>query len=539
MLTATVTDSVSILLLLPFLSLLGQNAGSNEISLHIPLTGLPVANLHISLIELLSLFVLVVMASTYMNRVKSVLMADMLLDILNMLRADLFKAIANARWSFISSHRLADFDHALTGDIDRVQAAMTNLLLFVQNSILVLVLIGLSCIISVYVTVLVCLLGGLLLLFMAPFRAKASVFGESATRERKRQYRTTSDFLLGLKVAKSFNAQDEYHHQFVGALQNLKRHIVSFARLNSSAGFLFQTLTAVAACTFIYASVNVFALEPSRIVALVVIFSRVSPRMSALQGYLQAFATNFPAYANMQHTHMKAVKACESSGSRSQTPPTFQSSIELRGVFFSYGDREVLNGLNLTVKQQTVTAIMGPSGSGKSTIADLLLGLQFPSQGEILIDGVPLANIDLALWRARHVSYVQQETFLFAGSLADNLRLADATASDEKIWQALRMASAGLFVEALPMGIETLVGDGAIALSGGERQRLSIARAILRHPSLLILDEATSGLDAVNTSVIVDLVRRLRQDMAVLIITHEESVAAVADQIVRLGGIDA
>src|SRR5690606_20437709 len=179
-----------------------------------------------------------------------------------------------------------------------------------------------------------------------------------------------------------------------------------------------------------------------------------------------------------------------------------------------------------------LTLIVGPSGSGKTTMLDLIVGLREPDHGRMLIDGVPLPDLDLRAWR-RQIGYVPQESVMVDESVAHNLTLGEEV-SDEKIRAALRDADALQFVEAMPEGLATRVGAGGSRLSGGQRQRLAIARALIHDPKLLILDEATSNLDPDAQQAIVETVAHLKQQMAVLAVAHQEKMVRVADQVLRL-----
>lgn len=195
----------------------------------------------------------------------------------------------------------------------------------------------------------------------------------------------------------------------------------------------------------------------------------------------------------------------------------------------------VLDGLDLTLEPGRCTALVGASGAGKSTVAALALRLLDPGAGRVSCGGTDLRMVDPAAWH-RQVAWVPQRTRIFAGSVADNVRLADPGASDRQVRSALAAAGAGRFVAALPDGIATRVGDGGRPLSAGEAQRIALARAFLRDAPLLVLDEPTAHLDAETAASVEDAIVRLARGRTTLLIAHRPALAARADRVVALAG---
>ena len=254
--------------------------------------------------------------------------------------------------------------------------------------------------------------------------------------------------------------------------------------------------------------------------------------LSSLQQSYQKFVTDLPAFATIAEMQDRCVAVAEPE------PMCFRGielrdSIRLEGVSFAYEERGepiVISDLNLTIRAGETTAIVGPSGAGKSTVADLVMGLIVPDEGRVLVDETPLHVEQMQAWRSK-IGYVPQDTFLFHDTVRANLLWAYPIASDEEMRQALRLAAAEEFVYRLPEGMETVLGDRGVRLSGGERQRLALARALLRKPSLLILDEATSNLDSENERDVQKAIQKLHGSMTILLITHRLFTVRSADLI--------
>jgi ABC-type multidrug transport system fused ATPase/permease subunit len=212
--------------------------------------------------------------------------------------------------------------------------------------------------------------------------------------------------------------------------------------------------------------------------------------------------------------------------------PDGSLEVELDGVHFAYGDDIVLDGLSTRIPAGQVVALVGPTGAGKSTLCHLLVHLMDVDQGAIRLGGEDIRDVD-ADELAAHVALVFQETFLFADTVRANLTLGLADVGDERLWEVLEVARARRFVERLPHGLDEVVGERGVTLSGGQRQRLALARALLREPRLLLLDDATSAVDATVERAILD---GLRATIAAttLVVAHRISTIALADRVLLL-----
>jgi ATP-binding cassette subfamily B protein/subfamily B ATP-binding cassette protein MsbA len=211
---------------------------------------------------------------------------------------------------------------------------------------------------------------------------------------------------------------------------------------------------------------------------------------------------------------------------------SLQQGITLRNLTLQYGPelQPALRNINLNIPSGSTVALVGSSGAGKSSLADLLVGLYEPTEGQMLVDGKPLNDFDLISWQ-QQLGVVSQDTFLFNATIAENISHGSPNATRAQIVEAAEKAQAAGFISDLPDGYDTLIGERGYILSGGQRQRLSLARAILRDPELLILDEATSALDTQSERLVQQAIDQFERQHTVLVIAHRLSTIVKADLI--------
>jgi subfamily B ATP-binding cassette protein MsbA len=223
----------------------------------------------------------------------------------------------------------------------------------------------------------------------------------------------------------------------------------------------------------------------------------------------------------------------ETNGRKASVAIPFERSIEFDRVGFSYGGDLVLKDISFSIPFGQTTAIVGPSGSGKTTLVSLLSLFYEPSLGEIRVDGNPLSQLDVDEWR-RQIAWVSQDAYIFSASIAENIRYGRLDATDDEVLSAAAMADADPFISQLPQGYQTPIGNGGSCLSNGQIQRIALARAFVRRPRILILDEATNALDSLSEESIRDGLRRMDGERAVIIISHRISTVRHADQVIVL-----
>lgn len=267
--------------------------------------------------------------------------------------------------------------------------------------------------------------------------------------------------------------------------------------------------------------------------AYIFVVYRTMPRISAMNGQLGMIAGQWPYLIRIAELLNPAGKE------REYVPGAplekLDKGIEFRAVDLRYpeGERNALQKISFDVPAGKMVALVGASGSGKSSIINLMLGLYQPTGGKILVDGRDLQSYDLAAWR-RLIGVVDQDTLIFSTSLAANIRFGKPDATDAEVQAAAQIANADDFIQEMPKGYDTEVGDRGYKLSGGQRQRIAIARAVIHDPALLFFDEATSALDSQSERLIQESLEELRKERTVVLIAHRLSTIAKADQIILL-----
>jgi ATP-binding cassette subfamily C protein len=270
-------------------------------------------------------------------------------------------------------------------------------------------------------------------------------------------------------------------------------------------------------------------------VVLLIIFIRIFPSIGLFQNQVQEFAGLIPSFRHYRSL-LADLKRHEEAPMDEGEGPRLQlrQRFELRNVSIGYGDgKPVLRNASMLIEKGTLTSLGGHSGAGKSTLADVATGLLAPQFGGLYLDGRLLDETERLRWR-RETSVVPQECFLFDDTIRGNLLCVKPDATEEELWQVLESVNSREFVAAREHGLDAPVGERGNLLSGGERQRISIARALLRSPQLLVLDEPTNNLDRDSERALLDVLENLKTKTTLLVISHDQDILDRADRVFHL-----
>jgi subfamily B ATP-binding cassette protein MsbA len=348
--------------------------------------------------------------------------------------------------------------------------------------------------------------------------------------------RVTEDFqaLRLLHSCGQLDAADQHLRSRMGELDSARRaQTRRLSLLAPIANFLpILAIALIASLSLLLFGGRSTGVLPS-LVTFVLALQRLNVRLSGIASIFNALADNSGKIERLNEILSPQDKQFRRQGGIPFR--TLQREIRFEAVGLTYAPElpSALSEISFCLPKGQMLALVGPSGAGKSSIADLLTGLYAPSRGRILIDGSPLEQLDLASWQQR-LGVVSQDTFLFNATIAENIAFGAQEATPAQIEAACQAAQASDFIEYLPQAYNTLIGERGYRLSGGQRQRLSLARAILRDPELLILDEATSALDSQSERLVQEAIERFERKHTVLVIAHRLSTIVRADQILVL-----
>ena len=447
------------------------------------------------------------------------------------LRQRLLRAALSSRWEYYLHTPVGALSNAISGEAN--QAANTYFCAAQMMAVLVqgLIYSVLALMVSWQATVAALLLGSALMGGMGGLVRRAR-------RASRRQNKLTSqlviyltDVLQSVKPLKAMGREDLADGILAAQTRQidkaLRRQVIAKEALPAVQDPLFASLAAGG----LYLAIQYLGLSFASVMVVIFLLARVLGYFSKTQRQYQAMVSSGTAYWRVQAAIERAQAAAEPPAGGAA--PRLERGIELRAVRFAYGERIVLDGVDLSIPVRQLTTLIGPSGAGKTTLVDIVIGLLQPQAGTVLIDGVPLETLNRRAWR-RMIGYVPQDTLLLHDSVLANVTLGDPALDRDDAERALRQAGAWEFVATLEHGVDTLVGERGGKLSGGQRQRIAIARALVHQPALLILDEPTSALDAAAEVAVRDTLRDLKGRYTLLAITHRPALLDASDQVYHI-----
>ncbi|MBM3244814.1 MAG: ABC transporter ATP-binding protein [Candidatus Omnitrophica bacterium] len=471
----------------------------------------------------------------FFNFWQSYLMSDIGQLVVRDIRAKLYSKLQSLSLEYFTQKRGGELISRITNDVKLVENAVsygsTDL---IYQTLQVVVFFGISVFILPKFLALVILPLGLISYLMFMIGKKLRKLSKSSQEKMADINSLLYESIIGTRIVKAFNMEGYEINKFNSANNNYyKISMKSVKRL-----LVLSPATEFIGCI---AGVIIFFFGGREVIAGTLSFGV----FGLFLGSLLSLIRPFKKLSQVHSLNQQAMAASERIHEVLDTYPTvpekktaavitdFKSSILFDNVSFSYGTNEILKDINLEVKKGQILAVVGPSGVGKSTLLDLLPRFYDPKKGRVLIDGLDIKEITLQSLR-QQIGIVTQETILFNDTIKANIAYGKLETSQHDIEQAALKAHAHDFIKKLPQGYDTIIGDRGMKLSGGERQRIAIARALLKNPPILILDEATSQLDTESERIVQDALETLMQGRTVLVIAHRLSTIRNAHRIIVL-----
>jgi ATP-binding cassette, subfamily C, bacterial len=529
MLFASISEMISMGALVPLTSQLSSDGGKSDSYIGkavlqvVSLTGLEATFTNLLFLVGLTLIMKSVIAFLAMRYV-----AISVADVTTKLRSKLLGSMMSARWAYFVDHKPGEVASMIS-----LQAGMAGQAYYSVAQLVTTSISGVGLLLTAFLVsgklVVFCLVATSALAF--PLYYMLKIAQESSLQ----QFQTSSDLTSGvqdvlnnMKPLKSMARATHFLKSFTDSIGLLRRAMILMVVSSHAIYHGQDILGAIMVLAGVYVSVVVLHTPLPEMLVVGIIFYQVVDVIKRVQLHLQSSTTAAAAYNSMMDTIVHADNQLEKDFGK--TEPSLEKSIKFENVSFAYGEKTVLNHVNLECPAREITVLIGPSGAGKTTIVDLIIGFYLPMSGRIMIDNTSMVDVQLSKWRER-IGYVPQELTLLRGTIADNIKLGDESITAEQVTEALRLAGAMGFVEALPDGINADIGTMGAKLSGGQRQRISLARALVLKPKLLLLDEVTSALDEATEAEICDNIMELSGKFTIVAITHRPAWKRIARHI--------
>ena len=532
---SAVSQGVSIGLLLPLLQYiqndgLPQGGGTHWRILEsvYQVVGLSVnlGSLLVSVLILITLAqALLYLQRIYTNRLREDFVAD--------LRRKAFGSFINADVGFLQNTNRGTLVNAMTEETERSGLAIFSYVDLVSRVMLVMIYAGVLLSISWQTSLAglgVILAGSLLTQFQI---VRSRRLGKEVVDLNNQLHGFAVERFDGAREIKLNNAEDREQLSFRGLTGGLATVLSRYHKSAAQIRLILEPVITGGGLLIVFIGVVGFDVSLAQLAVFMYVLVRMAPEALQLNQHRHVLAAYMNSFDNVQRLMREASQRTTIVGG---TRPFLgvEEGIALSGLSFSYNpSNPVLEDVSVTIPASKLTAIVGPSGAGKSTFLDLIGRLVDPSEGAILMDGVDVKEFDLPSLR-KGIGVVSQDLLMFSDTVMMNIRYSYPEATDEEVYEAARRANADRFIDHLPKGYDTVLGHRGLTLSGGERQRLALARALLGDPSILLLDEVTSNLDAESERLIQNSIFYEAKDRTVIVVAHRLSMVERADKVIVL-----
>ena len=449
------------------------------------------------------------------------------------LRSSIFKQLLSVSYSFLEIQDSGRLLNTLATETWRTSDALKTLVSLITSICTITVFVCLLLLLSWQLTLIVSAIMALISLCIQLLNRQAKVAGYQAVQMNAELGSRMYEGLAGMQTIRAFGREAYEQQRFDRASQQVSGTFLKLDSLYGAVSPLYEIFSALLVLSILAIALHQNQTALPALLTFLFILYRLQPQMQQLDSSRVALIALSSSVNEVMNFLNCSDKPYIHSGHLSFSG--LQHSVDLKSVGFRYHpqDQPALQNVTLSIPRGQTTALVGPSGAGKSTLIRLLCRFYEVTEGDIDVDGYPLRQLNLTDWRS-HIAIVSQDVYIFSASVQENIAYGYQQATHADVVAAANLANAHEFITQLPQGYDTQLGDRGIRLSGGQRQRIALARAIIRNPDILILDEATNALDTIAEHLIQEALDRFSQNRTVIVIAHRLSTILRADQIVVL-----
>jgi len=532
LLLAGIAETLGIGALLPLITIIIEgDVTPNNAMAAVVLKGFDFINLTPTLLTLLAIIVvsislkaiIVFQAMRYVSYVST--------DIARDFRLKLISALMSAKWTYFSGLSIGKISNSISSEATRAGHCYLLFGRTIASLVQTVIYIVAAFLVSWQVSLIAIVMGIVVAVFVKGFITMSRRAGNDLTVYMNQMISQLNESLSGIKPLRAMGQEENYIKQLNQYTTDVMRAQKKQALSNLLLQIVYEPIAVLLLAVGLFYILSYTQTPVASVLLLAFLFYRLLTQANLLQSFYQNMIQNESAVWSMLD-EINAAKTQDEKLSDGATP-TLNKEITLDGISIKYDDTEIFSNFSATIPKNKISVLFGPSGTGKTSLIDAILGFIPYANGDIKIDKMSLSDIDLKAWRKK-TGYVPQETFLFHDTIKQNITLGNADYSDDDIHHAMEQSGAQGFITDMPDGMNSIVGERGGKLSGGQRQRIAMARALIRKPDLLVLDESTSGLDAETEDKILETLKSLSNDITIILISHNPKILDIADHVIQI-----
>ncbi|WP_066379098.1 ABC transporter ATP-binding protein [Anabaena sp. CA = ATCC 33047] len=449
------------------------------------------------------------------------------------LRSKIFRQLLSISYSFLEGNESGKLMNTLAAETWRTGQALSAFVSIIINCCTIFVFIILLLLLSWQLTILVAILMALISVIIQLVTRQVKNLGQQAVETNSGLANRMWEGLAGMKVIRAFGREDYEQERFDRVSRKVRNIFFQLDTLTGIVNPISEVLSAILLVCILVITLLQDQTSLPRLLTFIFILYRLQPQVKQLDGARVNLIALSSAVEDVIYLLNSDDKPYIRSGKINFN--SLKQGIYFESVNFAYNvaEKPALQDISIFIPQGKTTAIVGPSGAGKSTLIGLICRFYNLESGQIYVDDYPLRELNLTDWR-NQIAIVSQDVHMFSTTVLENIAYGRLDATENEIIEAAKLANAHKFISELPQGYDTKVGDRGVRLSGGQRQRIALARAIVRNPEILILDEATNALDSISEHLIQEALNTLSENRTVIVIAHRLATIEQADKIIVL-----